>query len=118
MPRFSDTSQERLGSCHPDLQRLFSEVVRGFDCSIICGHRSKADQAAAFEQGLSQVSFPNSKHNITPSRGFIYSRAMCSASLTSSTSAARSTTASAGVVIGTATPKPKTRVFETCRTLS
>ncbi len=68
MPRFSDNSQERLDSCHPDLQRLFKEVVRGFDCSVLCGHRSKAEQQKVFEQGLSQVQFPNSKHNITPSR--------------------------------------------------
>lgn len=68
MPRFSVKSLAQLETCHPDLRALFTEVIRSFDCSVLCGHRGKADQNALFDQGMTQVRFPNSKHNITPSR--------------------------------------------------
>lgn len=67
MPKFSSKSQERLNTCHPDLQRLFNEVIKHWDCSILCGHRNKLDQDEAHRAGFSQVSFPNSKHNSLPS---------------------------------------------------
>ena len=50
---FSETSKVRLSSCHPDLQRLFCEVVVKYDCTILCGFRNEADQNQAFEDGTS-----------------------------------------------------------------
>lgn len=47
---------------------LFKEVVRTFDCSVICGHRGKAEQSRVFKYGTSALEFPNSLHNITPAR--------------------------------------------------
>lgn len=67
MPKFSRTSLERLDTCHRDLQMLFNHVITMFDCSIICGHRNKIAQDAAFRAKLSEVEWPNSKHNKTPS---------------------------------------------------
>lgn len=67
MPRFGQISKTRLESCHPDLQRLFRAVVRGFDCIVLCGHRTKEQQAAAFARGNSRVKWPHSKHNNQPS---------------------------------------------------
>jgi len=67
MPRYSKRSKERLATCHEDLQRLFNEVIKHYDCSIICGSRSKEDQEKAYRQGSSKVVWPNSKHNSTPS---------------------------------------------------
>lgn len=68
MPEFSRISQERLDTCHIDLQVIFTEVIRrGYDCSILCGYRSKIAQLEAFEGGYSQVEYPNSKHNKSPS---------------------------------------------------
>jgi len=64
MPHFGKTSYSRLITCHPDLQRLLLKVVEKFDCSILCGIRSKAEQDAAFAAGTSKVQWPNSKHNI------------------------------------------------------
>lgn len=46
---------------------LFNHVVHGFDCSILCGHRDKTDQEAAFVAKRSKVLWPNSKHNKKPS---------------------------------------------------
>jgi len=67
MPRFGTKSRGRLSSCHPDLKKVFKEVVKEFDCSVICGHRNEADQNKAFDQGTSKVKYPNGRHNAFPS---------------------------------------------------
>ena len=68
MPHYSQTSMRRLNSCHPDLMTLFMAVIEDYDCTIICGHRGKAAQEAAFESGNSRVNWPNGKHNRKPSK--------------------------------------------------
>jgi peptidoglycan L-alanyl-D-glutamate endopeptidase CwlK len=65
MPQFSTTSKQKLSECHPELQRLFEEVVKRYDCTIICGHRSMAEQTRLYEIGASKVR--SGKHNSTPS---------------------------------------------------
>lgn len=67
MSEFSSVSTLRLETCHPDLQRLFNEVVKHYDCSILCGHRGEADQNAAFDSGNSPLQYPDSLHNKMPS---------------------------------------------------
>lgn len=67
MPRFSQRSLDRLETCHRDLQRLFKEVIKRFDCSILCGERGEEDQTRAFKDGLTKVEYPFSKHNQKPS---------------------------------------------------
>lgn len=67
MPKFSKISEERLNTCHPLLQTLMREVIKTYDCAILCGHRNKEDQDKAFEGGFSKVKFPNGKHNSMPS---------------------------------------------------
>ncbi|UZJ37345.1 M15 family metallopeptidase [Prosthecochloris sp. SCSIO W1103] len=67
MPRFSALSNERLGECDFRLQRLFREVIRHFDCVVLCGHRNRAEQERAFSEGTSKVGWPKSKHNKYPS---------------------------------------------------
>lgn len=67
MPEFSKLSKQRLQTCHPDLQRLFGEVIKNFDCVVLCGHRGEAEQDAAVKAGNSKTRWPNSKHNPTPS---------------------------------------------------
>lgn len=68
MPAFSDDSLAKLGTCHADLYDLFIHVVRGFDCTIVCGHRGKEDQNKAFDTGMTKVRWPNGKHNSRPSK--------------------------------------------------
>ena len=67
MPRFSTRSKSRLHTCDERLIDLFNEVVKGFDCTIIEGHRGKKAQDEAFNKGNSKVKFPNGKHNKSPS---------------------------------------------------
>lgn len=67
MPKFSSTSSERLASCHRDLQLIFNEVIQYQDCSIFCGHREEVEQNKAFDAGLSEKRYPDSKHNRLPS---------------------------------------------------
>lgn len=67
MPKFSKRSQERLATCHIDLQRLFNEVIKHYDCTILDGYRSEKLQDFAFYSGNSKVRFPDSRHNIKPS---------------------------------------------------
>ena len=67
MPRFSKRSNERLATCRQDLQCLFHEVIKHFDCTIICGYRSQEEQERAFMEGKSKLRFPDSKHNQIPS---------------------------------------------------
>lgn len=67
MPSFSSRSQKHLGSAVDPLQRLFAEVVRVFDCTVITGHRGEFAQTEAYSHGLSKVQWPNSKHNSKPS---------------------------------------------------
>jgi peptidoglycan LD-endopeptidase CwlK len=64
--KFSQTSQERLASAHPVLQKLFNEVIRYVDCTIICGHREKAAQNLAVAGGHSKTRYPFSPHNKIP----------------------------------------------------
>jgi hypothetical protein len=68
MPFFSATSRQRLDTCDPVLRVVFDEVIKHFDCTIICGHRTKEAQSEAFESGHSQVQWPNSRHNTAPSK--------------------------------------------------
>jgi len=68
MYKFSQLSLERLSSAHEALQRLARIVIKLFDISIICGHRSKEDQDKALVEGHSKIAWPKSKHNSFPSR--------------------------------------------------
>lgn len=67
MARFSQRSLERLSQCHPDLQRLFIEVIRKTDCVVLCGHRGEVEQNEAVKTGRSKTPWPKSKHNSLPS---------------------------------------------------
>lgn len=67
MPSFSTQSQARLSTCDFRLQRIFNEVIKHIDCTIIEGHRNKERQDAAYNAGKSKVKWPNSKHNKSPS---------------------------------------------------
>lgn len=67
MPSFGKRSREKLDTCDERLQKLFEQVVKDFDCSILEGHRSQQRQDQLFRENKSQVKWPNGKHNTTPS---------------------------------------------------
>ena len=68
MPSFSTHSRAKLNTCDGNLQRLFNEVVKTYDCTIIYGTRGEDIQNKLFDEGKSKVRYPNSKHNSFPSR--------------------------------------------------
>lgn len=60
MPKFGTNSAVQLATCHPDLQRLFNEVVKHWDCTVIEGKRSIEQERVYIESGASHTT--NSKH--------------------------------------------------------
>lgn len=67
MPHFGSRSKANLKNVHPHLRAVLDEAIKHVDFTIICGQRGKAEQDAAFKNGTSKVSFPNSAHNQSPS---------------------------------------------------
>ena len=51
MPKFGRSSREILATVDEDLQRLFKEVVIGFDCKPTCGLRTSDEQASLYAIG-------------------------------------------------------------------
>jgi len=66
MPKFGKTSMRRLITCRPLLQELFREVIKVFDCSVLCGLRRKEEQNILFEMDpqRTRCRWPESKHNV------------------------------------------------------
>jgi peptidoglycan L-alanyl-D-glutamate endopeptidase CwlK len=54
MPNFSTESKQKLLTCHPDIQRIFTAVIKNYDCVILEGARSDYDQQKAFKAGKSK----------------------------------------------------------------
>lgn len=69
MSAYSQKSKEKLATCHPDLQKIFNEVIKHYDCAILTGHRNEEDQNDAYNAApqRSKVKWPNSRHNTIPS---------------------------------------------------
>mgnify|MGYP003136547154 FL=1 len=67
MPKFGRKSRERLSSCDEKLQKVFNEVIKHVDCSVLEGHRSKDRQNKLYEEGKTKVKYPNGRHNRQPS---------------------------------------------------
>lgn len=66
MPSFSKTSKARLAKAHPLLQKLFVEVIKETDCTILDSQRGRAAQEKAFQMGNSRAHFGKSAHNWSP----------------------------------------------------
>ena len=67
MPKFGKKSMSKLETCHEDLQQVFYQVIKHFDCSVLEGHRGEELQNKYFNEGKSKVKFPKGKHNANPS---------------------------------------------------
>lgn len=63
------TSLEKLKTCHPDIQRLAHAVDAVFPIQCICGSRNKVEQDKAFQNGMSKLKYPKSKHNVGKEAG-------------------------------------------------
>tara|TARA_R110002012_G_scaffold122078_1_gene271927 strand:+ start:15866 stop:16261 length:396 start_codon:yes stop_codon:yes gene_type:complete len=67
MPRFGKKSKERLSTCDDRLQKVFNEVIKYVDCSILEGHRSEKRQNKLYKEGKTKVMYPKGRHNASPS---------------------------------------------------
>ena len=65
--KFGKRSYRNLSEAHPEIQRLFNEIIKHYDCSVIEGFRPEEEQNRAYHSGRSKLKFPQSKHNKTPS---------------------------------------------------
>ena len=86
MASFGKTSMSRLITCERDIQTIFLEVVKEFDCSAISGHRPPEEQFELYKKGRKLVrsewvvddkskivtykdgTIKKSKHNFSPSK--------------------------------------------------
>lgn len=60
MPAFGASSEKQLATCHPDLQKVLREVVKHWDCVVLEGKRSEAQQRINVANGASKTM--ESKH--------------------------------------------------------
>ena len=67
MPRFGRTSKSRLATCDSRLQKVFNEVIKYVDCSVLEGHRDGERQNKLYKEGKTKVLYPNGRHNSDPS---------------------------------------------------
>ena len=67
MPYFGKSSKKRLSTCDDRLQKVFNEVIKHVDCSVLCGHRGKDDQNKAYKEGKAKAKYPDGRHNRQPS---------------------------------------------------
>lgn len=67
MYKYSVRSLKNLSEAHPMLQCLFMEVIKHWDCTILDGYRTEAEQNEAYRKGHSKLKYPKSKHNKKPS---------------------------------------------------
>lgn len=59
MPSFSTSSKEKLNTCNRDLKRLFNEVIKYHDCTILEGRRSPERQKQLFNEGKTKTLVSN-----------------------------------------------------------
>ena len=68
MPSFGKTSRSKLETCAQEIQDVLNEAIKHYDFSVIDGHRDMERQNVYFNEGKSQVRWPNSRHNSYPSQ--------------------------------------------------
>lgn len=65
--RYSENSLGNLQTCHGELQLIVLEMSRKWDCTVVCGTRTLAEQQEAYDNGASKLKPGESKHNRYPS---------------------------------------------------
>ena len=68
MFRFGKKSRKQLSTCDEKLQKVFNEVIKHVDCSVLEGHRDERTQNKYFSEGKTKVQYPMGRHNSNPSR--------------------------------------------------
>ena len=67
MAKFGRKSRERLATCDENLQKVFNEVIKHVDCSVLEGYRNKERQEKLFKEGKTKLHYPSGNHNSNPS---------------------------------------------------
>lgn len=65
--RLSSRSMEKAATCNDKIQDVINFVLEHVDVGVIYGHRGEETQNELYNQGASQLKFPESKHNAYPS---------------------------------------------------
>lgn len=65
MPKYSKNSLSKLDTCHCELQELFHQVIKEFDCTILEGSRGALVQMGYYHSvpKKTKLVYPFSKHN-------------------------------------------------------
>ena len=63
MPKFGEKSLTELNTCHEYIVKVCEEIVKVFDCSVLCGSRGASMQMSGFRKGRTKLPYPLSKHN-------------------------------------------------------
>lgn len=69
MANFGSHSMTQYATLDPRLQNVLHEAIKYYDFTILVGYRNEEDQNHAFAEGLSTKKWPDSTHNVLPSRG-------------------------------------------------
>lgn len=67
MNTFSESSSAELKTCHRALRLTLKKAVNYYDFTVLEGHRGEERQNQLHEKGRSQLKWPKSKHNQSPS---------------------------------------------------
>jgi len=67
MPKFGKKSLEQLETCDKRLIKVFNEVIKTVDCSVLEGNRHQTRQDQLYKEGKTKVKFPFGRHNADPS---------------------------------------------------
>jgi peptidoglycan L-alanyl-D-glutamate endopeptidase CwlK len=68
MPKLGAASLTQLDTCDKRLQAVINKTIEYFDFTVLEGHRGEEAQNRAYAKGLSQVRWPQGKHNSLPSK--------------------------------------------------
>jgi len=68
MPSFGERSKANLETCDPALRSVLEDLIKYIDFAVICGYRTQEEQDVAYDEGKSELKYPQSKHNSYPSR--------------------------------------------------
>ncbi len=60
---YSESSKDKLNTCHQDLIYLMHQVAKKVNVTIVCGWRSPKEQNELFRIGQSKLKGGQSKHN-------------------------------------------------------
>lgn len=68
VPSYSNSSRNKLATCNHRLRKVFNEVIKTYDCTILEGFRDQETQDEYYRTGKSKLQWPKGKHNKQPSR--------------------------------------------------